>query len=105
MPNRRLTLGWPQRLSAAAQRYGARLDKQPYGDLYDRGRCFLDYNQKAHDYNKKKCSGFTGARANKPLVLVVGDSFAAQARVHRQPVSRSHARRALSLGPWTHEEK
>ncbi len=72
-----LTLGWPQRLSPAAQRYGAMLDKHAYYDIYERGRCFLDYNQQAHKYNEKECFRFIGAPPDKTRVLVIGDSFAA----------------------------
>jgi len=68
-----LTAGLPQRLSPEAQRYAAMLDKHKYFGIYDRGTCFLDYDQGADDYDPTAC-----LTADKPGgVLIYGDSFAA----------------------------
>lgn len=68
-----LTAGLPQRLSPEAQLYAAMLDKHKYFGIYDRGTCFLDYDQSAEDYDAAKCLA-----ADRPGgVLIYGDSFAA----------------------------
>ena len=68
-----LTAGLPQRLSPRAQQYAAMLDKHKYFGIYDRGGCFLDYDQSAADYDPAQC-----LTADQPGgVLIYGDSFAA----------------------------
>ena len=68
-----LTAGLPQRLSPEAQRYAAMLDKHKYFGIYDRGTCFLDYDQSAEDYDPATCLA-----ADRPGgILIYGDSFAA----------------------------
>lgn len=72
--------GWPERLSEDARRYAAMVDKTKYFELYDRGGCFLDYEQRASDYDADRCASFpdVGRDGAKPTkVLIFGDSFAA----------------------------
>ena len=71
------TQGLPQRLSPAAQHYAAMLDKELYFGIYDRGGCFLDYDQTAADYDLALCSNVSELDKNKEKILIYGDSFAA----------------------------
>jgi peptidoglycan/LPS O-acetylase OafA/YrhL len=68
--------GFPSRLSDEAQRLALLVDKKLYFEIYDRGNCFLDYDQQANDYNKDECSHFS-EKGIKSRILIYGDSFAA----------------------------
>jgi peptidoglycan/LPS O-acetylase OafA/YrhL len=67
--------GWPGRFAPHVQRYARLLDKEQYFSSYDRGGCFLDYDQGARDYDTKKCAAFSSR--DKTRVLLFGDSYAA----------------------------
>lgn len=69
-----ITQGLPQRWSPEAQRYASMVDKEMYFGIYDRGGCFLDYDQNFKQYDFEKCGLF---RSSAAKVLVYGDSFAA----------------------------
>lgn len=66
------TNGVPARLSTDALRYADMTDKRTFFEIYDRGGCFLDDNQKAQDYRVPDCIPPDGTD-----VLIWGDSFAA----------------------------
>lgn len=68
-----LTGGFPARFSPEAARYASMMDKELYFPIYDRGRCFLDYDQGAEDYDVTTCAPST----DRPRILIWGDSFAA----------------------------
>ncbi len=65
--------GVPGRFAPETLRYAAMLDKEQYFPIYDRGHCFLDYDQTASDYDLNDCA------EPKPglRVLIWGDSYAA----------------------------
>lgn len=69
-----VTNGLPQRWSPEALRYASMVDKEIYFGIYDRGGCFLDYDQGATDYDYSMCGDFN---SDRPKVLIYGDSFAA----------------------------
>lgn len=66
--------GAPGRLSAESRRYVAMMDKTTFFDLYDRKRCFMDYDQNFEDYQLDECAQPVGDRSR---VLIWGDSYAA----------------------------
>jgi hypothetical protein len=66
--------GWPERYSPAQVSTAAYLD---YDDaqVYRRGTCFIDsHNQSASEFDREACASLA---ANKPNVLLLGDSHAA----------------------------
>lgn len=65
--------GLPHRFSEAELRYIAMQEKELYFAMYDRGGCFLDYDQTAGDYNVESCE--SDNLHNR--VLLWGDSYAA----------------------------
>ncbi len=67
-----ISKGLPARLSDAAVRYAKITNKDAFLEIYDRGGCFLDNNQKAKDYSVEECTSPSGTD-----VLIWGDSFAA----------------------------
>jgi peptidoglycan/LPS O-acetylase OafA/YrhL len=71
-----LTSGLPSRLSDTEAKYAEMYNKERYFGIYDRGHCFLDYNQLAKDYPVADCARFTNTGSAKK-VLIFGDSFAA----------------------------
>lgn len=91
--------GFPQRISQQAQEYVAMLDKNQYFKIYNRGGCFLDYDQNEADYNESDCLG----ENNYNNILIFGDSFAAhlfpglQARIGNEAV---HQYTATSCRPF-----
>lgn len=68
--------GLPSRYDAATLRYIAMLKKENFYDIYDRGNCFLDYDQRAAHYNPADCLP-DSSKHGRPRVLIWGDSFAA----------------------------
>ncbi|MCB1469196.1 MAG: acyltransferase family protein, partial [Rhizobiaceae bacterium] len=68
-----LTAGLPVRFSPDSLRYANMMAKELYYPIYDRGRCFLDYNQGVDDYDLEACATPTDGRR----ILIWGDSYAA----------------------------
>lgn len=69
--------GLPSRFDATELRYIAMLNKETHFGIYDRGKCFLDYDQRAAQYSPDECLPGTSHELAHARVLVWGDSFAA----------------------------
>lgn len=67
------TDGAPGRFPPEILRYATMMEKELYYPLYDRGGCFLDYHQRAKDYDMDACA----SPADGTRILIWGDSFAA----------------------------
>lgn len=65
---------WPKDFIARVEKFDAMTVKYDYYDMYQRGRCFLDYEQTLDDYPAQKCLQLDRDKTN---VVIAGDSFAA----------------------------